>query len=394
MGYRYVTPDQALVMGEGALESLSSELKVRGIQRISLVSSPTAARSLAMERTQQQFDGVDVTSALLDVVQHAPISATEQFAEEIRSSPPDAFIAVGGGSAGDTAKALAILLSEGGPLEDRCSTFTPPNHFQHVDLPAPKIPVIVVATTLSGAEVTPGGGATNQHGVKRVFWDPKVAARVVFFDTESLSAVPRDILLTTGMNGLAHCAEALYSRTGSPISSALAREGARRLTSGLLGLAMDEPPPPQMWEDLEMGAAIGGMVISNARVGVHHAMCHVLGAAYGLPHGVANSIMLPYALAFNYPVTQSEQEEFADEIRPLLQARGLPGDGSPAHLVAELQTAIGVPTTLEAAGVRREDLMSVARDVMQDRGLYFNPRRVSERQEILAVLENAWIGTI
>jgi len=394
MGYRYVTPDQTVVIGTGALQSLPVELSSRDIGRVCLVSSPTASQSTAMQMTRQMLEGFEIVSEYLEVGEHAPIVDTERFAAQIHQAPPHAFLAVGGGSPSDTAKALAILLAEGPPLEDRCSTFCPPDQFRHVDLPAPKIPVIVVATTLSGAEITPGGGATSPQGIKRVFWDPKVAARVILFDTAALSAVPKTILLSTGMNGLAHCAEALYSRTRSPISSALAREGARRLATGLLGLQIEERPSEQVWEDLEIGAAIGGMVISNARVGVHHAMCHVLGAAYGLPHGVANSVMLPYALAFNYPVTQKEQEDFADAIRPALQGYGLPSDGSPAQVTASLQSAVGVPTTLEAAGLRKEDLDGVACDVMQDRGLYFNPRRVADTEEVLAILESAWTGTL
>jgi alcohol dehydrogenase class IV len=129
MSYRYVTPDQTLVIGRGALRSLPAELSSRGIGRVCLISSPTASRSAAMQLTRQMLEEFEVTSEFGEVAEHAPIIDTERFAEQIRSNPPDAFVAVGGGSASDTAKALAVVLAEGAPLENRCSTFRPPDQF-------------------------------------------------------------------------------------------------------------------------------------------------------------------------------------------------------------------------------------------------------------------------
>jgi len=394
VSYRYVMPDQTLLIGAETLSALPSELKGRGVRKLCVISSPRASGSVAAALVRQALAEFDVVREITDVRQHAPIEDTERWASELRKDPPDAMVAIGGGSPSDTAKAIAILLAEGGQMEEHCSTFTPPDKLQNVDLPAPKIPVVTIPTTLSGAEITPGGGATNKDGVKRVFWDPKVASRVVVFDPMAMSDVPPMILLTTGMNGLAHCAEGLYSRTRSPLSSALAREGASNFAEGLLAIALGDRDQLRTLVTLQVAAAIGGMVISNARVGMHHAICHVLGAAYGLPHGVANSVMLPYVLEFNHSATEAEQAVFADALRPALAARGLPTAGSPAQVTRTLQTAIGVPSNLSEVGIRAADLERVAADVMQDRGLFFNPKHVLHSDEPLSVLRNAWAGRL
>lgn len=394
MAFRYVTPDQTLLIGVETKAALPPELATRQIRRVCIVSSPRAAKSRAAALVREALAGCEVVKEIDGVREHAPIPDTEAWAAELRSNRPDAVIALGGGSPSDTAKAIAILLAEGGRLEDHCSTFTPPDHLHHVELRAPKIPVITIPTTLSGAEMTPGGGATNEQGIKRVFWDPKVASRVVLFDPEAMADVPVEVLLTTGMNGLAHCAEALYSRTRSPLSSALALQGASDFAEGLLALARGDRDRKETLVRLQVAASIGGMVISNARVGLHHAFCHVLGAAHGVPHGVANSVMLPFALEYNYSDTREEQERFAAALRPSLAARGLPAAGSPARVTAALQRAIGVPSSLQHAGLSDSDLERVAEDVMQDRGLFFNPKRVHHPDELLAVLRNAWAGRL
>jgi alcohol dehydrogenase class IV len=392
--YRYVMPDQTLLIGPGTIASLSGELRARGIRSVALVSSPRASRSIAAEMTRAALTKVRIVARFEAVREHAPMADSERWARSLAQEPPDAMVAVGGGSASDTAKAISILLGEGGRMEDHCSVFTPPDQLEVPATPAPKIPVFAVVTTLSGAEITPGGGATTDAGVKRVFWDPKIASRVAIFDTTALSGVPDEVLLTTGMNGLAHCAEGLYSRTRNPLSSALAREGARNFAEGLLALARDDSGDAEALLTLSVAAAIGGAVISNARVGIHHALCHVLGAACGLPHGVANSVMLPFALEYNYSETARAQEALADSIRPALEASGLHSTGSPAKLVATLQRAIGVPASLRAAGLDHGLLGRVAGDVMQDRGLFFNPRRVDDSGEMQRLLENAWEGRL
>jgi alcohol dehydrogenase len=324
---------------------------------------------------------VRVHEVSADVASHAPIEETEAIAARLAGVPVDAIVVIGGGSVSDTAKAVAILLTEAGRLEDYCSVFSPPDQLEQPDAPSRKPPLLVVPTTLSGAEVTPGGGATNAAGIKRTFWNPRLAAKVIAFDPDVLRAVPTMVLATTGMNGLAHCAEGLYSRTANPISSAFAVAGASHLASGLRALVAGDLTDGTQ-EHLAAGAALGGLVISSARVGLHHAICHALGARLGLAHGVANSIMLPHVLRFNRGQTERAQSVLAS-------ALGASGrDASEA--VGQLEAEIGVPRRLRDVDVSKSSLSDVARDAMQDRGLYFNPRRVQSVDDLRALLMEAW----
>ena len=387
---RHDTARQVILTGQRTIDALSTELDTLGAASVAVITSPTAARSEGYARTRAALAGRRIVAEFTTVAPHAPMRDSETLAAGLADDPPDAIVAYGGGSASDTAKAVSILLAEQTALADCCSTFIPPETFHHVDLPAPKTPVVSVPTTLSGAEITPGGGATDEAGLKRVFWDPKIASRVVIYDAAAMASVPADIVLTTGMNGLAHCAEGLYSRTANFLTDALAVQGARLFGATMPRYAEDPTDLDNLAEMLS-AAAIGGVVISNARVGLHHACCHVLGAAMGLSHGVANTVMLPYVLEFNAPDTGDRQAAFADAL-----ARGMGVDaeiGAPA-LVRTLTAQCGLPTTLQAAGIARADLDRAAKEVMQDRGLYFNPRRVEDVSQIRDVLERAWSGRL
>ncbi|MFF4598579.1 iron-containing alcohol dehydrogenase family protein [Amycolatopsis sp. CA-161197] len=388
--FRYDQARQVLTVGAGTIATVPDELTALSARSVCLVGSPRSLASAAGQATREALRGFDVRHEFGKIAPHAPITDTEAMARQLRDDPPDALVAVGGGSVSDTAKALSILLAEGFPLEAKCSTFTPPDVLKHVQLDQPKIPVLTIPTTLSGAEVTPGGGATDARGIKRVFWDQKVASRVVVYDPELFTDVPAELLLTTGMNGLAHCAEALYSKSASPFTDALAAEGARRFAETLprIGGATG-PLPVDLLEDALTAAAIGGLVISNARVGLHHAVCHVLGAAYGVPHGVANSVMLPYVLEYNHDHTEAKQAILARAL-----GEGLGETGRAAVLAATVQRRAGVPRTLADTGLAESDLARVAEEVMQDRGLFFNPKRVPDAGAVLGVLRRAWTGTV
>jgi len=382
---RVVFSDQVFLFGaEAAGGRLAQELHSRGWRRVLLMADPFALESPAYARLRDTgLDGLQVQVLEHRIRSHAPIRDTEKIADSLRGAHLDALVVLGGGSVSDTAKGVSVLLAEGGHLEDHCSVFRPPDQLQSPELSHQKTPIVAVPTTLAGAEITPGSGATDDYGVKRTFYDHKVAARLIAFDPAVLAGVPDQVLITTGMNGIAHCAEGLYSITANPLSSAQAIAGAAHLSSGLRRLAGGDRSDETM-NELGAGAALGGLVIGNARVGLHHAICHVLGAKAGLPHGVANSIMLPHVMRFNYPSTEAPQRAFAQAVR------GSPTDQDPSRVVTELRSQIGAPQRLRDTGLEHSMLDMIAADTMQDRGLYFNPRRVESPAIVRTILEEAW----
>jgi alcohol dehydrogenase len=301
----------------------------------------------------------------------------------------DALVAVGGGSASDTAKAIAILLAEGGEIADHASRFEPPDRFMPKPLRNPKLPIIAIPTTASAAEVTAGLGVRDPDtGVKLLFSDVKLAARVIILDPEANLEVPASLMATTGMNALAHCVEGLYSRTRNPISEALALQGARLLARALPAM-VGEPDNMHHRAATLVGANLSGMVLVNARVGIHHGICHCLGGLGGLPHGVANAIVLPHAMAFNREAAGPELAKLAEAMGATVE-RGKDPAQAAIDAVIRLQQAAGVPRRLRDTRLDRALIPAIAEHVMGDRSLYFNPRRPEAASEVEAILEQAW----
>lgn len=388
--FQYLSTRTRIVMAPGAVAQVGPELDRLGCRR-ALVVCGRSARSTPLLEQVMRVLGPRCAGLFDQVRPHSGVDVVEAGAALARELAVDVLVSVGGGSASDTAKAIAILLAEGGRLPDHATRFTPPDQLVRPALDQPKLPLVAVPTTASGAEMTPGLGIRDQHGVKLLFWDPGVAARVVILDPAAVAAVPTWVLTSTGMNGLAHCVEGLYSRECNPISDALALHGLRYLAAALPRVARGEGE--EAAATLMVGACLAGLVIANARVAIHHAVCHGLGARCGLHHGVANAIMLPHAMRYNLDSVPERLALAAAALGETAAAAGLSArEGALAAIrrVEALQREIGVPLRLRDAGADRACLAAAAEDTLADRGTYFNPRPPAGPGPILAMLEAAW----
>jgi alcohol dehydrogenase len=385
----YQNTSTRVVLKPDAIADLPQEVAALGCRRLMLVCGGNTAKSPILVKVRASLGDLVVT--LFDrVVEHSSTALVTEGAAIAKAHSVDGLLAVGGGSASDTAKGIAILLAEGGRIDDHASSFEPPDKFKPKDLPAPKLPVIAVPTTASAAEVTPGLGIRNAQGAKLLFWDVKLASRLIVLDPVANTTVPAAVMASTAMNGFAHCAEGLYSRLRNPISEALALHGIRLFARGVPAMVAD-PANPDHRSTVLAAAHLSGMVISNARVGIHHAICHCLGARGGLSHGVANSIMLPHALAYNLPVAAPELGQMASAMG--VDTRNLSVEAAARagiDAIKALQRDAKVPTRLRDTGLDRGLLPAIAADTLRDRGLFFNPRRTEAAATVVEILEQAW----
>jgi len=344
---------------------------------------PRTAASPLYAQVRAALQGLRCTS-FEAVPAHSSVEVVEQLTRQARAAEVDGFVAVGGGSASDTAKAVALLLAEGGRLEDHATRFTPPDQLFVPVLRQPKLPIASVPSTASAAEVTASMGIRTAAGSKLLFTDLQLASRLIVIDPLANLAVPAALMLATGMNGLAHCIEGLYSRVRTPVSTALALQGTAMFFDALPAVAR-APADASCRADLLAAAHLSGQVLLNARTCLHHAICHALGASTGIGHGDANAVLLPEAMAFNLPAARVELAAAA-------RVCGLPGASAEALVdaVRALQATLGVPTRLRDLGVAKSALAGVAAHVMHERGLYFNPRQVQGEHEIAALLDRVW----
>ncbi len=376
------TPASRVLIGPGCIGTLGSELAQLGVQRPLVMSGPRTAASALHGAVRAAL--VDTPCLWFsEVPAHSSVDAVRHLVAMARQHGVDGFVAVGGGSASDTAKATALWLAEGGQLEDHASRFTPPDELFIPDLRGPKLPIVAVPGTASAAEVTPSLGVRAADGHKLLFTDPQLAARLIFIDPQANLCVPAALMLATGMNGLAHCLEGLYSKVRIPVSTALALHAIGLFFTALPAVAA-EPHDAAARGDLLVAAHLSGKVLLNARTCLHHAICHALGAATGIGHGDANALLLPDAIAFN-------AGHAGAELAAAARAVGLAPDAqSLIEALRALRAGLGVPTRLRDLGVTQDQLGPIAAQVMQERGLFFNPRPVAHAGEIEQLLAAVW----
>jgi len=378
------TLEQVLYVGSGALQALADGLSDAGLVKIVVLASSSADRAGVVALVEHSLPAaVRVVRKRVGVREFSPAADSEALARELAGCEVDAIVAIGGGSVSDMAKAVSILLSCGGRLEDHCTSFTPPDQVTVPTGLRALTPVIAVPTTLSGAELTSAGGMRSTAGRKRTFWVREAAARMAAFDIDVLRRTPIRLHGTTGMNAIAHCVEGVYTPSSSVYSDALAVAGARHLITGLSDLASGDASDTT-YEHLAAGAMFGGLVLAAAGTALHHSMCHVLGADLGVPHGASNAVILPSVVRYNSTRASRQLNGLCLAVDPAI--------GHPealADALTHLAGSLGLATSLAELGVREEHLAGLVAGVLTQRGTYLNPGPVPDADDVATLLRAA-----
>jgi alcohol dehydrogenase len=218
--------------------------------------------------------------------------------------------------------------------------------------------------------------------------DSKVVPILAVYDPELTLDLPPVMTASSGINALAHGVEAVYSTTRNPVATAAALSGIRLIYT-TLPRAVAHGNDLAARTDLLEGAYLAATAIATAKIGLHHGLCHVLGGTAGVPHGIANAVMLPHAMRFN-------ARGVAEELAEIARTIGLKGsdDGELAEgacrKVYDLIAAIGLPQRLRDVGVAEADLPGFAEAAMASMAVRNNPVPIREAAEIEVVYRAAW----
>jgi maleylacetate reductase len=283
-------------------------------------------------------------------VMHVPVAVAEEARAKARRLHVDCCVAIGGGSTTGLAKAIALTSG---------------------------LPILAIPTTYAGSEMTPIWGIT-EGGVKKTGRDVLVLPKTVIYDPALTTSLPLTLSVTSGINAIAHCVEALYSRDANPIISLIAEEGIGALASGLPEVVKQPGNLDARFRAL-YGAWLGGVSLGAVGMALHHKLCHTLGGTFNLPHAQTHTVVLPHAVAYNAAAAPEAMERIARALRAPSAAQGL----------YDLAASLGAPVSLKALGMRREQLDQAADLAVQNP--YYNPRPVT-RDGIRGLLESAFEG--
>ncbi len=386
--YQFHHPTK-VIYGEGLADDFSHELEELNARKYFVVSDHVIHDLGLVQKVMAglQEAGFTITGEFYDVPQDASVQAVETISRLATQSGAQGLIAIGGGSVIDAAKAANFVFSEGGSLiEDYSGAAT---------LTRPLKPLIVIPTTAgTGSECTLVAVIHDvENKTKLAFSDKFLLPDLAVLDPVMTQSLPPGLTASTGMDALTHAVESYVGVDSSPHSEALAAAAIRYIFKYLVRATQDG-------DDMEarggmlIAANLAGSSFSHSMVGCVHAMSHALGGIARVPHGVANAILLPHGMEYNFEACKQKYAALA----PLMgeNVSGLSVEQA-ARKAIEAVRGLGrrlsaldaLPIRLRDAGVSQEVLAQVAEAAVEDGTIVYNLREVVA-EEILKHLENAY----
>lgn len=385
-----VQPIEKVVYGPGSVSGLPAEIDRLGGTRVLIVTGRTLATKTDLVHRLQDLLGDRWAGTFAESVQHVSRPSVLAATVLARELQVDVLVSLGGGSPIDTAKAVAMCLSQdvrsGADLD--CLRFRVENGVSVKPvLDGPMIPHLSISTTLSAGEFTGLTGITDpDRRCKDAYGAPAMTPRVVFLDPEPTAATPGWLWASTGLRAIDHCVETVYSTGHQAFADALCLRALEMLATALPRTVADP-------DDLvARGACQVAMWMSifslpNVPAGMSHGIGHQLGARCDLPHGICSAIVLPEAMDFNRPATAARQRLVAEALG--VDVAGKNDDeaaAAAAQRLRDLVVELGIDNRLAAWGVTDQQLVEVAQDSAQDFMATTNPVPITDPGQILALL--------
>ncbi|MCK6424096.1 MAG: iron-containing alcohol dehydrogenase [Burkholderiaceae bacterium] len=372
-------PQPTLLVGPGASRRLGQALTGFGHEKLLIVTDAVIVELGLLQGLTQALEAGGTAWALFDeITPDAPIPLIERGLARFQEEGCDALVAVGGGSAMDAAKAIAIASAN--PAKDLRSLA---GYFKGLSHPPPVYAVPTTAGT--GSEVTVAAViADPQRRSKLVIVDTRLVPKMAALDPELMTGLPPAITAATGMDALTHAVEAFLGHWATPATDGLALAAVGLIFENL-PRAYREGRDLEVRERMALASTYAGMAFTRANVGYVHAIAHQFGGRYHTPHGLANAIVLPQVLRFLAPEVTDRLARLAlrarlgsvDEDEQTLADRFLAA-------VEALARDLGIPTQL--AALREQDIPALAEAALHEAHTGYPVPRYMSRAECEALL--------
>ena len=373
-----------IVFGVNEIKQLSDLVRELGGSRVFLVADPGLQQAGIISRISAILDKAKIPFTLYDKVTPEPgLKLADQGLKLAKKNKADCVVGVGGGSALDIAKAISILLTNGGKAED---------YLGLGKIKLSGVPKIMIPTTSgTGAEVTFTAVFINEKTNSKggMNGDPLYPDAAILDPTLTLS-LPAHVTAATGIDAFTHALEAFVSTQSHAISDMYALE-AIDLISNNLRLAYANPANLEARSAMLLGSLLGGKALATAGVGLVHAMAYPLGGMFNTAHGLANAILLPYVVEYNIIGCP-------EKFTMIAQLMGYDTEGLPLREAAQLAVEaihqlnadIGIPNSLTALNIPTNKIPEMAKIALTvTRPVENNPRKPTV-EEVIAIYEAAF----
>lgn len=374
-------PRTRVVCGVGAVERVGEIVSALPAGRVLLVTDPGLVAAGHADRVRQLIEAAGSDVTLFDRVRENPTTrCVDDCAEIARAAGIEGFVALGGGSAMDTAKGANFLLTNGGRMQD---------YWGVGKAAKPMLPLVAIPTTAgTGSELQCAALIADETThQKMACLDPKAAARVAILDAALTVSQPDRVTACTGVDAIAHAVETAVTTKGNAVSWLFARESFR-LSAAAFPQVLRDPRNLEARARMLLAAAWAGAAIEQSMLGAAHAAANPLTAHFDIVHGQAVGVMLPHVVRFN-----ASDPKAAEQYAELAAIAGLgtPGDAALklADWLAEILGRAGLAVWLSQLNVPKSALPTLAGEAARQWTAQFNPRPVTAA-DFAALYALAW----
>ncbi|WP_020676768.1 iron-containing alcohol dehydrogenase [Geopsychrobacter electrodiphilus] len=370
-----------IIFGRGLLNQVGSCAKRLGGKKVFLVSDEGLVRAGWVDRVMKSLQDAGLDFVLFDQITSNPKDyEIEAGFHEYMAHGADVIVGLGGGSAMDAAKGIAILGSNGGRIQD----------YRGVDQIHRPLPPLVLCPTTCGT-----GSDVSQFAVindsyekcKLTIMSRCVAPDISLTDPDTLATLSDEYLSSSAVDALSHAVEAYFSVASSSLTDVNATQ-ALSLLAKSFSRAVRERRNDDL-EDLSRASLHAGMAFSNALLGISHALAHPIGGLYDSNHGHVNAVLLPEVLRYDFPVVKQKLSGFA----AALGHNPVGNEGFAEEMALETVDRLlddgKAPRGLRNLGVREEDLPGLAARALDDVCLLTSPRQ-TDQEDLLGILKRSY----
>ena len=379
MSYKFFMPAISL-MGADCLKDAGDQVGELGFKKALIVTDKVLGQIGIVKKVTDVLDNKNIEYAIYDETKPNPtVKNVNDGLALLKEKECDFVISLGGGSAHDCAKGIALLATNGGEIKD----------YEGVDKSKkPQLPMVGINTTAgTGSEMTLFAIITDEERhIKMALVDKHLTPIIAVNDPMLMLAMPKSLTAATGMDALTHAIEAYVSTSATPITDACA-EKAIELISNYLVNAVENGQDVEARDMMAYAEYLAGMAFNNASLGYVHAMAHQLGGFYNLPHGVCNAILLPHVQEYNKATSASRLAKIAKimggNIEGLTDEQGA---DLCIDMIKSLSQTIGIPEGLGVLGVKESDFETLATNALNDACSLTNPRK-GNLEEVIAIFK-------
>lgn len=382
MAYRFIL-NETSYFGCGARRELKNEIVARGFSKAFIVADKDLIKFGTVDMVTSVIEGVSY-EIFSDFKANPTVKNVKDGVKAFDISGADFIIAIGGGSAIDTAKGIGIVANnpefgdvvslEGtAPTKSKC------------------VPIIALPTTAgTAAETTINYVIIDEEtGRKMVCVDPNDIPVLAIIDAELMATMPKGLTASTGMDALTHAIEG-YITKGAWELSDMFEIKAIELISQNLRAATFNGKDMVARENMALAQYVAGMAFSNVGLGCVHSMAHPLGARFDIAHGVANALLLPIVMQYNMPACEAKYAKIAAAMGVDVSGMDQKSAAQAAvDAVKQLSLDLGIPQTLREISIPEDALPQLAKDAFADVCTGGNPREITEK-DILELYKKAY----